>query len=257
MTRLVFLGTGWSHGVPMPGCGCPVCTEPSPQNRRLRASILLSDETRTVLVDVGPDFREQALRAGIRQLDAVFVTHQHSDHTMGLDDLRRFTWSREHPLPVWADPSARDRLKVVYPYAVTTRKPGQAVPVVEFKSWTAPVAVAGMRFTPFPVPHGNLPCYGIRIDTPDGRIGYVPDCSDLPPDAMRELQDLDLMILNAMRDTPHPSHLTFDRSRELLESIAAKRSFFTHMGCSLNYHTLQPGLPDGIELAYDGLEVEL
>ncbi|MEX2607086.1 MAG: MBL fold metallo-hydrolase [Kiritimatiellia bacterium] len=257
MTRLRFLGTGWSHGVPTLGCDCPVCTEALPRNRRLRASILLSDTSHTVVIDVGPDFREQALRANIQQLDAVFVTHQHSDHTMGLDDLRRFTWARKEPLPVWADPDTRDRLKVVYPYAAASRRPGQAVPLVEFNSWTQPVTIGTMRFTSFPVPHGNLPCYGVRIDTPEGKIGYVPDCSDLPPEAMDHLRDLDIMILNAMRDTPHPSHLSFDQSRDCLKAIASKRSFFTHMGCSLNYHRLQPTLPDGLEMAWDGMEVEL
>lgn len=257
MIRLLFLGTGWSHGVPMLGCDCPVCRGADPRNQRLRASILLSDGTRTVLVDVGPDFRQQALRAGIRQLDAVFVTHQHSDHTMGLDDLRRFSWARETPLPVWADSDTRERLKRVYPYAGTSRRAGQAIPLVEFNAWTEPVTIGDMCFRSFPVPHGNLPCFGVRIDTPSGRIGYVPDCSDLSPEAMNLLEDLDVMILNALRETPHPSHLTFDRSRHYLERLNAKRSFFTHMGCSLDYHVLQPTLPAGIEMARDGLEVIL
>ncbi len=257
MTRLLFLGTGWSHGVPMLGCDCPVCRDADPRNQRLRASILLSDDTHSILIDVGPDFRQQALRAKIRELDAVFVTHQHSDHTMGLDDLRCFTWARESPLPVWADSDTRERLCVVYPYVCTSRSPGQAVPLVEFKSWTQPVSLGNMRFSSFPVPHGDLPCYGVRIDTPGGRIGYVPDCSDLSPQALNHLEGLDIMILNALRDTPHPAHLTFDRSREYLEAIGAKRSFFTHMGCALDYHHLQPTLPEGLELAWDGLEVEL
>jgi phosphoribosyl 1,2-cyclic phosphate phosphodiesterase len=217
----------------------------------------LRDDSHTVLIDVGPDFREQALQADIRRLDAVFITHQHSDHTMGLDDVRCFTWARDSPLPIWSDAHTCARLKQVYPYAAATPTPGQAVPRVAFTPWSQPVRVGDMCFTPFPVPHGNLPCYGVHIDTPNGRIGYVPDCSELPPEAMLHLQNLDIMILNALRDRPHPSHLTFERSREYLETLSAKRSFFTHMGCSLDYTKIQPALPSGLEMARDGLEVEL
>lgn len=257
MTRLRFLGTGWSHGVPMIGCGCPVCSGRAPRNIRRRPAIHLDDGDVSVVVDVGPDFRDQALTFGIDRLDAVFVTHSHADHVMGLDDVRRYTWIRKAPLPVWAEPAARKRLGLLYPYVAEERGPALAVPRIHFLDWMEPVEVGSLCFTPFPVPHGNLPCAGVRIDTPAGAIGYVPDCSDLPPEALARLEGLEVMILNALRFHPHPSHLTFDRSRELLEQIGAPRSFFTHMGCPLDYHEIQPTLPDGLDLAYDGLVVEL
>lgn len=257
MTRLRFLGTGWSHGVPVIGCDCPVCSGRNTRNIRRRPSVQLLDDTASVVIDVGPDFRDQALSFGIDSLDAVFITHSHADHVMGLDDVRRFTWTRREPLPVWAEPSVRKRLERLYPYVAERRTPALAVPRIHFRDWLEPVTVGALRFTAFPVPHGNLPCAGVRIDTSRGSIGYVPDCSDLPPEALKMLEGVEVMILNALRFHPHPSHLTFDRSREWLEQIGAPRSFFTHMGCPIDYEAVQPTLPDGLDLAYDGLDVEV
>jgi len=257
MSRLRFLGTGWSHGVPMIGCDCPVCTDPHPKNIRRRPSIQIQDQHVSVVVDVGPDFRDQALTFGIERLDAVFITHQHADHVMGMDDVRRLTWIREAPVPVWAEPAALDRLRILYPYVAEERTPASAVPRLRFKRWTEPVEIGSLRFQPIPVPHGSLPCVGVRIDTPRGSVGYVPDCSDLPPSALRALKGVDIMILNALRKAPHPSHLAFDRSRVLLEEINAPRSYFTHMGCPLDYREIQPTLPDGLDLAWDGLVVDV
>lgn len=257
MTTLTFLGTGWSHGVPVIGCTCTVCTEAHPRNIRRRPSIHLSSDSVSVVVDVGADFRDQALRAGLQHLDAVFLTHAHADHVMGLDDIRRFTWMRETPLRLLAEPRTLDRVRELLPYAAPDLAEGKAVPQVSFTTWSEPVAVGPLTFTPFPVPHGGMPCLGIRIDTPGGSIGYVPDCNDLPAEIRPFLQDLDIMILNALRIRPHPHHLSFERSRALLEEVGATRSYFTHMGCPIDYTTVAPTLPPHLELAYDGLELLL
>lgn len=209
------------------------------------------------MIDVGPDFRDQALTFGIRQLDAVFITHQHADHVMGLDDIRRFTWQREERLPIWTEPQSIDRLKTLYPYVAQDRSPNKAVPLVEFAPWAQPVQVGNWTLTPFPVPHGDLPCVGVEIQCGTQKIGYVPDASDLPPEAKARLQGCDVMILNALRHVPHPSHLTLEQSVALLQEVGATRSFVTHMGCPLDYHVIQRELPDRIEPAKDGLILDV
>ncbi|MGA0333176.1 MAG: MBL fold metallo-hydrolase [Kiritimatiellia bacterium] len=257
MMTLRFLGTGWSHGVPSLGCTCEVCTGGHPKNQRLRSSVLLEQDGFNVVVDVGPDFREQALRNKIRSLDAVLITHQHADHVMGLDDVRRFSWMQGAALPVWAEASVLERLRELYPYASDQTEPRKAVPLLKFSEWTSPVEVGRMKFRAFRVPHGSLPCVGIRIDAPGGSIGYVPDCSALPDPALNILAGVDVMILNALRLTPHPSHLTLDQSVAWLQKINAPRSFLTHMGCPIDYETRNPGLPGGVEMAWDGLEIRV
>lgn len=255
--KLRFLGTGWSHGVPAIGCDCEVCTGKHPRNQRRRASVQLWDDTVSVVVDVGPDFRDQALTYRIKKLDAVFITHQHADHVMGLDDVRRFSWLRGEGLPVWAETSVLQRLQELYPYAVPQLHAGKGVPLIDFSQWTGPVSVGSMRFTPFEVPHGGIPCLGLRIDGPGGGIGYVPDCSGLPAAALAVLEGVDIMILNALRITPHPSHLSLAQSLGYLEKVGATASYLTHMGCPLDYARENPDLPAGIEMAWDGLELQI
>jgi len=257
MTRLRFLGTGWSHGVPVIGCDCPVCTGNHPRNQRRRPSIQVESGPVSVIIDVGPDFRDQVLTFGVHRVDAIFITHAHADHVMGLDDVRRFTWARKDPLNLHADSETLGRLEDLLPYAARNRTPGAGVPRLAFRAWEDPVGVGPLTFTPFPVPHGGMACRGVRIDSPDGAVGYVPDCNDLPREIRPHLRGLDVMILNALRDVPHPNHLTLARSRELLAEIGAKQSFLTHLGCPIDYETVSPTLSGTQELAYDGLEVVL
>ena len=252
-----FLGTGWSHGVPMIGCNCEVCTTRHPRNIRRRPALQLQHHDLSIIIDTGPDFRDQVLTFGIHRVDAVFFTHEHSDHVMGFDDVRRFTWHRDTPMPVYAAPPTLTRLQSVYSYVSPVRVPGKAVPKVAFLPWSTPVTLGPFRLQPFEVPHGDLPCRGIRIETDTHTLGYVPDCADLPPDSLAHLRGVDTMVLNALRHAPHPAHLTLERSLELLHQIGAPQSFLTHMGCDFDYPTLNPALPHGISMAYDGLEILL
>lgn len=257
MTSLRFLGTGWSHGVPAVGCTCPVCTGAHPKNIRRRPSLHLLAEETSLVIDVGADFRDQVLTFGVPHLDGVFITHAHADHVMGLDDIRRFTWTQKEPVGLYAGPQTLSRLQELLPYAAPARAPGKAVPQIEFRKWTHPVTYGSFTLTPFPVPHGDLECLGVRIDTPEGSAAYVPDCSDLPAEIRPHLEMLDVMILNALRLRPHPSHLTLERSKELLQEIGARESYITHMGCPIDYPTVSPTLPPTVHLAYDGLEIDL
>lgn len=241
----------------MIGCDCPVCTANHPRNRRRRPGLLLSAPDLSIAIDTGPDFRDQALTFGIRRLDGVFLTHEHADHVMGFDDIRRFTWHREQPIPVYADPKTLARMRVVFPYVSKVRVAGKAVPRVDFLPWTEPVATGPFTLTPFPVPHTELPCYGMLIQTTTRRMAYVPDCNDLPSPVLDLLRGVDVMVLNALRFKPHPAHLTLERSLELLAEIGAKTSWLTHMGCDFDYPELNPRLPPGVEMAWDGLEIPL
>lgn len=210
-----------------------------------------------MVVDVGPDFRFQALRAELKRIDAVFITHQHADHVMGLDDVRRFSWMQGEALPIWGEASVLDRLAELYPYVTQKRKPGTAVPLLKFCDWLSPVKLGSMTFTSFQVPHGNIPCVGIRIDGEAGSFGYVPDCSGLPEAALSVLEGVDVMILNALRIEPHPSHLSLAQSLEWLERVGAPQSYLTHMGCPIDYNVHNAKLPPGVEMAWDGLELTI
>jgi len=254
---LRFLGTGWSHGVPMIGCSCPVCTGAHPRNRRRRPGLLVQGPNSSVVIDTGPDFREQALTFRIQELDAVFITHQHADHVMGLDDVRRFTWNRPNPMPVFAEPATLSRLRVLYPYVTEVRVPGLAVPKVCFQPWTRTEELDGIRFTPLPVPHDHLPCCGVLIEGAGKRAAYIPDCSDLPAALQKTLKGIDLLILNALRLTPHPAHLTLEQSLRHIARLAPRQALLTHMGCPLDYESINPTLPPGVEMAYDGLLVDM
>ncbi|MDF3129076.1 MBL fold metallo-hydrolase [Kiritimatiellaeota bacterium B1221] len=224
---------------------------------RTRSSVSLWDDQVSVVVDVGPDFRMQALAAALKRIDAVFITHQHADHVMGLDDVRRFSWMQGEALPIWSEASVLDRLAELYPYVTQKRKPGTAVPLLKFCDWQHAVPLGSMTFRSFPVPHGNIPCVGMRIDTLQGSIGYVPDCSGLPEQALSVLEGVDVMILNALRIEPHPSHLSLMQSLEWLEEVGAPQSYLTHMGCPIDYHVHNDSLPAGVEMAWDGLEIEV
>lgn len=254
--ELRFLGTGWSHGVPMLACDCPVCTGGHPRNRRRRPSVQVLSGGLTTVIDTGPDFKDQALTFGITRLDAVFITHEHADHVMGLDDVRRFTWKRAEPLPIYADAATLERLRIVYPYVTEVRVPGKAVPKIRFTLWDGPIEVAGVRYSRLDVPHAeNMSCCGVLLESGGMKTAYLPDCNDLPGAVMDRIRGAEVIILNALRHNPHPAHLTLERSLELLTDLKPKRGYLTHMGCDFDYPALNPQLPPGIEMAYDGLRI--
>lgn len=253
--RLTMLGSGTSMGVPSLGCGCRVCRSEDPHDNRTRPSILLSADGRNILIDTSPDFRQQALRAGLGRLDAVVYTHGHADHILGLDDIRPFNMKQHERLPVYANQETLKTLRRTFAYIFDDGPTMSSVPEVELREITGPFEAAGVRFQPVPVRHGNTEVLGFRF----GRAAYVTDFSEIPAASMELLRGLDDLILDALRDRPHPMHSTVGNSLEIVRLLGPRRAWFTHICHDLPHEETNARLPENVRLGYDGLtfEVEL
>jgi phosphoribosyl 1,2-cyclic phosphate phosphodiesterase len=256
---LTFLGSGTSMGVPTLGCGCAVCRDalvPGSKNRRTRPSVMLQYAGRTVLIDTGPDFHAQAIRAGIDRVDAVFYTHHHADHILGMDDLRPLSFKNPGELPLYADAPTEEVLRRIFSYTFRTvdRYPTSARVAIHPLP-TEPgacVNLFGACFQRVPVIHGRETITGYRF----GSAAYLTDMSDLAPESIAMLEGLDILILDALRREPHPSHSHLEKSIAMVERIAPRRAFFTHMSHDLDHAATEAMLPANIRLAYDGLRLE-
>jgi phosphoribosyl 1,2-cyclic phosphate phosphodiesterase len=255
---LTFLGTGTSMGVPTLGCTCAVCTDahrPGSPNRRTRPSILLHFNSHNVLIDTGQDFHAQAVRENIQSLDAVLYTHGHADHVLGMDDLRPLTFRFPQGMPLYADPATAGVIERIFDYtfAKENRYPTSARVTLNRLDTTpgAAIELFGARFVRIPVTHGRETIAGYRF----GGAAYLTDMSDIPSESLPLLEDLDILILDALRREPHPSHAHLAKSIELVERIAPKRAFFTHISHDLDHTTTNSELPAHIRLAHDGLQL--
>ena len=252
---LTFLGSGTSMGVPTLGCDCAVCRSTDPHNRRTRPSIRLEYGGHTVLVDTGPDFHAQALREGVRRVDAVLYTHGHADHVMGFDDLRPLSFHVPGGLPVYADDATANNIERIFEYTFRKedRYPTSArVEIHRIDSTPgAGFEIFGACFRRIPVTHGRQEITGYRF----GGAAYLTDMSDIPAESLPLLQGLDVLVLDALRRDPHPSHSHLDKSVALVEQLQPKRAFFTHMSHELDHAATEATLPPHIRLAYDGLQV--
>lgn len=251
---ITILGSGTSHGVPMIGCDCPVCTSDDPRDRRTRCSAVFSFDDRHILVDTAPELRLQAVACGVRRVDAVLYTHHHADHVVGLDDLRRFNWLAGGVLPVYGSDATLTRVEQMFPYAFfEDPEYPSAKPQLAATRVSAPFELFGRTVTPIPYLHGPLPVIGFRI----GSIAYCPDCSLMPEDARPLLRDLDVLVLDALRRRPHPTHFNLDQAVEEARRIGAQRTYFTHIAHELRHAETNAELPRGMQLAHDGLVVQV
>ena len=219
--ELLFLGTGTSVGVPMIGCDCPVCSSADPRDWRRRSAAYIRVGGKALLVDTPPDLREQALTFRVRDVDAILITHSHADHLMGFDDIRRFNTINQAVMPIYALPEVLAEVRNIFHYVGETATAGLYRPLANFRGVNEPFQIGDARVTPVPVIHGASRVCGYRIDYEGRALGYVPDCAAMPEQAFELLAGVDVMVLDALRDTPHPAHLTVADSLAALARINA------------------------------------
>lgn len=251
--KLIILGSGTSHGIPMIGCDCAVCTSDDPRDKRTRCSAALVYDGRTVLIDASPELRLQCLACGIRHVDAVLFTHAHADHVAGIDDLRIFSQRSGRALPVYASRATLDRLQRAYAYAFEDDPDyPSAKPQLEPHVVDGPFELFGRTIVPVEYDHGPARVTGYRL----GPVAYCPDCSHLPEASRRKLAGLDVLVLDALRRRPHPTHFNLEQAIAEARRIGARQTYFTHIAHELGHAETSAGLPAGMALACDGLVIE-
>lgn len=254
-SEIIFLGSGTSMGVPTLGCGCSVCSSSDPRDRRTRPSVVIAfrdgENDRNVLIDSGPDFRQQALRENICSIDAVLYTHAHADHILGLDDLRPLSFKRTEKIPLYANPATADVLRTIFEYTFSESNSYPHKARVALFPLEAHTYLFGADFVTVPLLHGDLETAGFRF----GKAAYLTDMSDIPASSFALLEDLDVLVLDALRRTPHPSHSNLETSLKFVEKIRPQRAWFTHMSHDLGHVETENELPPHVRLAYDGLRI--
>lgn len=251
--EVIVLGSGTSHGVPMIGCRCPVCTSDDPRDRRTRASLFVRLGPLRLLIDAAPELRLQCIANGIDGIDAVLFTHSHADHVLGIDDLRRFNWLLKKAVPCYGSAATLGDIRRMFAYAFEPA-PGSphSRPQLELISIDErPFRIGESTIVPIPLMHGPMPVLGFRF----GRFAYCTDCNEIPASSLNLLEGLDVLILDALRIEPHPAHFTLGEAVHAAGRIDARRTWFTHMTHQLPHEATNRTLPAGMELAYDGLRI--
>jgi phosphoribosyl 1,2-cyclic phosphate phosphodiesterase len=255
--QFILLGTGTSVGVPAVGCGCEVCQSDEPRNKRTRSSAILGLPEGNLLIDTSPDLRTQLLREGIGLVHAVLYTHEHADHIFGLDDVRLFPFRLGGPVPLYCEPQVEQRIRHSYDYAFSDKPqthPG-AIPMLEPRTiGLQAFDVLGATVRPLRLLHGpSYEVLGFRI----GNVAYCTDTSYIPEASYDVLAGAEVFIVDALRDEPHPTHFTVAEALQAIQRVAPRRAYLTHLSHDLDYETTCQRLPEGVELAYDGLRIPL
>jgi phosphoribosyl 1,2-cyclic phosphate phosphodiesterase len=252
MPEITFLGTGTSNGIPVIGCDCDVCRSTDPRDRRTRTSAAITLGDKTILIDTATELRAQALANDLRSVDAVLMTHAHADHTGGFDDLRRFNELKQQHLPVYADPNTAAMLRERYAYTFVDAFPFYGgKPDLILHEIDGPFALFDEEVIPIPVLHGRLPISGFRIRD----LAYITDAKEIPTTSLALLHDLDVLVLNALRERSHPTHLSFSEAVEIIEALQPRRAYLVHLSHETSHEHAQSLLPHGVTVAYDGLRV--
>jgi phosphoribosyl 1,2-cyclic phosphate phosphodiesterase len=252
--KVTFLGTGTSQGVPVIACTCAVCRSTNPKDKRLRSSVMIEENDNVFVIDTGPDFRQQMLREDVRKLDAIIYTHEHKDHTAGMDDVRAFNYVSDAPANLYATIRVQEALKREFAYVFSGEDyPG--IPRIKFHTINSePFDINGTHFIPIEVFHMNLPVLGFRT----GKFTYITDANRIPEKEMKKIEGSEVIVLNALRREPHISHFNLEEAIEILEELAPKKAYLIHISHQLGLHDeMDKELPGFIRCAYDGLSFEI
>lgn len=251
--KITFLGTGTSQGVPLIGCSCEVCHSADQKDKRLRSSVLIRSNDKNIIIDAGPDFRQQMLRENVAQLDAVLLTHEHKDHIGGLDDVRAFNYIQKKAMDIYAEKRVNDLLQARDFAYVVERKDYPGIPKMDFHSITEkPFKIDDVLITPVRGLHMSLPVLGFRIN----KFAYITDMNYISPEERKKIRDLDVLIINALRRKKHVSHFNLDEALEIIEDVKPRKAYLTHISHQLGfYEAFKNELPENVYPAYDGLKI--
>ena len=254
MLKLTFLGTGTSQGVPVISCKCDVCRSLDEHDKRLRSSVLIETDDCVFTIDCGPDFRQQMLRADVEHLDAVVLTHEHRDHTGGLDDLRAFNYTQQQAIKVYCESRVQKAVKEYIPYAFS-ENPYPGVPEIELCDINDDVFyICNTKIIPIRGYHYKLPIYGFRIDN----LCYITDMNKIDPQEIEKIKGVDILIINALRHLSHISHFTVNEALDIIKQVAPRQAYLTHLSHQIGLHRdIEMTLPENIHLAYDGLTLQM
>jgi phosphoribosyl 1,2-cyclic phosphate phosphodiesterase len=253
--KIILVGTGTSQGVPNIGCDCKTCRSKNPKNKRLRASAYLEVDDLKLLIDTSIDFRQQMLKFGISDLDAVLFTHHHVDHILGMDDLRQINQRLNKYIDIYGTELTMNEIKMTFRYALNEKLiQYKAVPLVHFHvQKNEKFKIRNTEILPVEVMHGNIKIYGYRIRN----FAYITDASFISTNELSKLEELDVLIINALRKRPHPTHYSLEQAVNIAQLLKPKKAFFTHMTHDLNHNEINRTLPKNIKLGFDGLELNI
>jgi phosphoribosyl 1,2-cyclic phosphate phosphodiesterase len=252
--KLTFLGTGTSQGVPVIACGCNVCQSTDSHDVRLRTSALIEHEDTTILIDAGPDFRQQMLAAKVKVLDSILVTHEHRDHIAGLDDVRAFNFVLRKPMDIWAEPRVQDAIKADYAYVFAEQKYPGSPEIALHNIDGLPFNIKSTKIIPIRAYHYKLPVYGFRIEN----LTYITDANFLPEEEKEKIVGSQYLVINALRKQKHISHFSLAEALKLISELSPRKAFITHIGHQMGlYADVIKELPENVTLAYDGLSIQL